>query len=155
MSHLPGHPERPGVHPLWTHVLHGVHQQLLGPSGVGADQLPPVPGGVQPAAGAAEEHGARRGGGEAEAERTDRSAGTLLGGSRAGAVRLLPSGGKAPGGEVMPRLPGVVLRAPRSSAPRGRHAAAAQASGRRGESGGPAVRPAPAGSGALGERLRV
>lgn len=152
VSHLPGYPEGPGVHSLRTHLLHGVHQQLLGPSGVGTVQLPPVPGCVQPSAGAAEEHGARRGRRQTQAERDGHGAGALPGGSRGGAVRLLRSGEQAQGGQVVPGLPGVFLRASHPAPPGGRHAAAAQAGGRGGEPGGAAVRPAPLGFGARGER---
>lgn len=152
VSHLPGHPEGPGVHPLRTHLLHGVHQQLLGPSGVGTLELPSVPGAVQPSAGAAEKHGARRVGRQAQAERDGRVAGALPAGSRGSSVRLLPRGEHAQGGQVVPGLPGVFLRAPRPAAPGGRHAAAAQAGGRGGVCGGAAVRTAPLGSGARGER---
>lgn len=61
VSRVPRHLEGPGVHPLWTHLLYVLHQQLLGPGRFRQIQLSPVPGDVQPSAGAAEEHGARRG----------------------------------------------------------------------------------------------
>lgn len=69
-------------------------------------------------------------------------------------MRLLPGGEQAEGGQIMPGLPGVLLRAPRPAAPGGWHTAAAQAGGRGGVSGGAAVCTAPPGSGARGGRLR-
>ena len=154
VSRVPGHPEGAGVHPLWTHLLHVLHQHLLGPGRVGEVQLPPVPGDIQPSAGAAEEHGAGRGRRQTQAERSIRGPGTLRGRSRRRALRLLPGREQAEGGQVVPSVPGVLLRAPRCAAPGGGHAAATQAGGRRGVPPGAAVRSAPAGSGARGGRLR-
>lgn len=68
VSRLLGPPEEPGGHPLRTHLLHVVHQQLLGPGGFGPVQLPAVPGDVQPSAGAPEEHGASRSRRQTQAE---------------------------------------------------------------------------------------
>lgn len=69
-------------------------------------------------------------------------------------MRFLPGGEQAEGGQVVPGLPGVLLRAAHLAAQGGWNAAATQACGRGGVSVGAAVRTASPGSGALGGRPR-
>lgn len=69
-------------------------------------------------------------------------------------MRFLPGGEQAEGGQVVPGLSGVLLRAPHLAAQGGWHAAATQACGRGGVSVGATVRTTPPGSRARGGRPR-
>lgn len=125
VPYLPGYLEGSGVHSVRTHLLHGMHELLLGPNRPWSLQLSAMSGSVHISTCATAEHGATRGSGQTQTERTGYGAGVVSRRRRGRSVRLLPGSEQTESAQVVSGVLGVFLRAPRLAASRRGDVAAA------------------------------